>query len=109
MAKDDIMYFDREDFYAYDVFEKEYGGGVCTCDCHHVEYDIWDSLECCRRFYGEKYLLTVDKKLYILRSFADKLLAEKAQNQVDHYRYYRRENNIEWSYRTPRHIKRETV
>ena len=101
--KDDVTYYDREDFYSLDVFEKEYGSPICHCECHCVNVDIFDSLECCRNC-GDRYLLNVDRKLYILRSYADRLLAEKAKQESKNYASFRRIHGIEWDYRTPRHI-----
>ena len=105
MAKK-IEYYDRNDFYDLEIFEKELGYSVCHCECHHINRDIIEEMECCRQLY-EKYLLNVGGRTYILRSYADKLLGDKAENFVDHYNYYRRENNIEWDYRTPKHVHGE--
>lgn len=101
-----IEYYDRDDFYDLEIFEKELGCPVCHCDCHHINRNIMEEMECCHQLY-KKYLLNVGGRTYILRSYADELLGDNAKIFVNHYNYYRKETNIEWDYRTPRHVHGE--
>lgn len=97
--------FERNDFYALDDFEKVYKDRVCRCDCHHLEWYILEELElCCRTYQGDRYLITVDGKDYILKEYADKLLEKQLQDEINCYKTYRLCHNIELDYRTPKHV-----
>ena len=108
------QYYDREDFYALDIVEDVIGTNILCHDrrhnilCHDRRHylnahDCIYEDECCRNM-DDKYLLRVDGKDYILKSYADNLISKVSEVAVQRWEYFRQRCGIELDRRTPRYV-----
>lgn len=98
------QYYDRNDFYELDIVEDAIKTNVCHDTRHYLNApDCIYEDECCRNL-DDRYLLRVDGKDYILRSYADKLIGEMSEDAIQRWEYFRQRCGIELDRRTPRYI-----
>jgi hypothetical protein len=99
------QYYDREDFYALDIVEDVIGTNILCHDRRHYlnSHDCIYEDECCRNM-DDKYLLRVDGKDYILKSYADNLISKMSEVAVQRWAFFRQRYGIELDRRTPRYV-----
>lgn len=99
-----IQEYDRDDFYPLDAVEDAIQTNVCHDTRHYLNaHDCIYEDECCRNM-DDKYLLRVDGKDYILKSYADDLISKMSEVAVQRWAFFRQRYGIELDRRTPWYV-----
>ena len=104
------QYYDREDFYKLAYVEKYLGYKLCKDRKHYLNrnkdknyYDCLYECTCCRHPYIE-YLVQVSGEDYITKKYANELIGDKLNGEIEALRTYRFGQGIELERREPKYV-----
>lgn len=104
------QYYDREDFYKLADVEKYLGYKLCKDRKHYLNrnkdenyYDCLYECTCCRHPDIE-YLVHVSGEDYITKKYANELIGDKLNGEIEALRTYRFGQGIELERREPKYV-----
>ena len=104
------QYYDREDFYKLADVEKYLGYKLCKDRKHYLNrnkdenyYDCLVECTCCRHPDIE-YLVQVSGEDYITKKYANELIGDKLNGEIEALRTYRFGQGIELERREPKYV-----